>query len=411
MKAADQQVDVLIIGAGPSGTVAASILNKQGLRVKILEQQKFPRFVIGESLLPRCMDNFEKAGFIDAIEAAGFQKKVGAKFLDFDRKCEFDFSMQYTKGWNWTWQVQRAEFDKLLADEVEKMGVEIAYEQTVTAVEFDELGHSTTTYADTVGNRHKIKAKFLIDASGYGRVLPRLLDLDKPSTFPERTSLFTHVVPRQVQTGKEKNQIIIIVYTAQVWGWVIPFSDGSSSIGVVGDIAEIEKYQGSQGDKMRQWIAEIPALKERFTAAAFKFEPRNITGYSASVKTLYGKGFALTGNSAEFLDPIFSSGTTFATESAGRAAELIVRQFSGEDVDWEKEYSDYIYRGVDVFRSFITHWYDGTLQKIIFSDLENHDLKRQICSILAGYVWDLDNPLVVKHKRALPTIAHLVGAA
>src|SRR6188472_1801923 len=100
-----EQVDVLVIGAGPSGTVAASIVNKSGFKVKIVEKLKFPRFVIGESLLPRCMVPLEEAGFLDAIKAKGFQQKFGAKFVKNDLVCDFDFSNQFTEGWTWTWQV------------------------------------------------------------------------------------------------------------------------------------------------------------------------------------------------------------------------------------------------------------------------------------------------------------------
>jgi len=403
-----QQTDILIIGAGPSGTVAASILNKKGYRVKIIEKQKFPRFVIGESLLPRCMVNLEKAGFIDVIEKAGFQKKFGAKFDRNREVCDFDFSIQFTKGWTWTWQVQRAKFDQLLAEEVARNGVEVEYESTVTDVVFHPNGDSTTHVVREDGSDYSINAKYVVDGSGYGRVLPRLLDLEKPSEFPPRSSIFCHVRPQELQKGKERNQIIIIVYTNEIWGWVIPFADGTSSIGVVGDIKEINRYTGSQEEQMRQWIQEIPCLKDRFTDCDIIFEPKNITGYSAAVKQLHGKNYVLTGNSSEFVDPIFSSGVTFATESAALAAELIDKQLKGQNVDWDKDYTAYLTRGVDVFKSFIKYWYDGTLQKIFFNPSSEGEMKTQICSILAGYVWDLENPFVKKHERAIPALARVL---
>ena len=100
-----KEVDVLVIGAGPSGTIAASILNKSGLKVQIVEKMLFPRFVIGESLLPRCMEALEEAGFLDAVKAKKFQQKDGAKFVMEDKVCDFNFNQQYTQGWTWTWQV------------------------------------------------------------------------------------------------------------------------------------------------------------------------------------------------------------------------------------------------------------------------------------------------------------------
>src|SRR5690606_36298972 len=103
----NKNVDVLVIGAGPSGTIAASIIHQSGLSVQIVEKMQFPRFVIGESLLPRCMEALEEAKFLDAVKAKGFQQKDGAKFVMNGKVCDFTFSQQYTKGWGWTWQVPR----------------------------------------------------------------------------------------------------------------------------------------------------------------------------------------------------------------------------------------------------------------------------------------------------------------
>lgn len=404
----EEKVDVLVIGAGPSGTVAAAILHKDGYHVKIVEKQKFPRFVIGESLLPRSMHNFAKADFIDVIERAGFQKKYGAIFADNQEVCDFDFSNQFTDGWSWTWQVKRDRFDHLLADEVVKRGVSLDYEAEVTAVKFNDDGSSVTTVkkADGLTNIH---ARFIVDASGYGRVLPRLLDLDQPSGLPERSSFFCHVQPKEVAGVKERKQIIIIVYTNDVWGWVIPFSDGTSSIGIVGLPEGVHRFEGSKEEQMREWIKEIPALRERFTNCEMIFEPRSITGYAASVKNLYGNGYVLTGNASGFVDPIFSSGVTLATESGAVAAELISRQLAGKAVNWEQEYSEYILGGVAVFKTFIESWYEGSLQKIFFSASPNEKIKKQICSVLAGYVWDMENPFVKKHDRALSNLAKIVS--
>src|SRR5687767_11765471 len=123
-----EHVDVLVIGAGPAGCIAASIINKQAFKVKIVEREKFPRFVIGESLLPRVMDHLQEAGLLEAVKAAGFQQKTGAKFVRGKEVCDFSFSEQFTDGWTWTWQVPRAQFDKVLADATAQNGVDIEFE-------------------------------------------------------------------------------------------------------------------------------------------------------------------------------------------------------------------------------------------------------------------------------------------
>src|SRR5690606_4167261 len=127
--------------------------------------------------------------------------------------------------------------------------------------------------------------------------------------------------------------------------------------------------------------------------------------------TFYGNGFVLTGNVTEFLDPIFSSGVTLATVSAQTAAKLVVKHLNGEPVDWEKDYKEHLMQGVDVFRTYVNAWYDGTLFKIFFADVKNDTFKRQICSVLAGYVWDMSNPFVRNHERSVNSLAHYLEMA
>ena len=206
-----ESVDVLVIGAGPAGSVAAAIVKKYGLNVKMVEKLKFPRFVIGESLLPRSMEAFEDAGFLPALKASGFQEKFGAKFVQGEKICDFNFSDQFTKGWSWTWQVPREDFDLLLADEVQRMGIPLEFETTVTDIKFDGTD-SVTTVVDKNGKAQQINAKFIIDASGYGRVIPQLFNLDKPSNLPPRKTLFTHILDTKRQEYDEPNRIIIMLH-------------------------------------------------------------------------------------------------------------------------------------------------------------------------------------------------------
>lgn len=404
----DIAVDVLIIGAGPSGCVAASYLKNNGVSCKVVEKSNFPRFVIGESLLPRCMDHFEETGLLDALMARQYEIKSGARFLKDDVVCNFDFSKKHTPGWDYTWQVPRADFDHTLAKEVEKKGVDITFGHEVTDVAFDAQGHSTTTVKDENGKEYKVSAKFIIDSSGYGRVLPRLLDLDKPSSLTPNSAIFTHVKDSQRPAGAEGTLITFDIVRDDVWLWVIPFSNGNTSIGFVGPTDFIESYEGSNTGKLREMLKLSEYYYDRLKDEEFLFEPHIIKNYSKAVKQLYGKGYALTGNSAEFLDPVFSSGVTFATESGLRAAKLVTKQLQGEDVDWEEEYTGHIMKGVDVFRTYVHEWYTGNLQKIFFHRPENPVIKEQICAVLAGYVWDQTNPFVKNHDRLVKTVAKVI---
>lgn len=402
-----EKVDVLVIGAGPSGTIAASIVNKAGFKVKIVEKMKFPRFVIGESLLPRCMEALEEAGFLDAVKAKGFQEKFGAKFVRNGDVCDFSFESQFTKGWNWTWQVPRAEFDKTLADTVESMGVSIDYETTVTGIEFKN-NCSITTVVDKDGSTKLIEAKFIIDGSGYGRVIPKLFNMERPSNLIARKALFTHMKDVNRSMADEPNRITIVVHEPGVWIWVIPFSNGLTSVGFVGEPEFFKQVSGSPEEQLRALIKSQPEISKRFENTEMAFEPRVLESWSATTDKFYGNGFVLTGNVTEFLDPVFSSGVTLASVSSQLAAHLVIRHLNGEQVDWEKEYMQKMMDGVNTFRTYVMGWYDGTLDKIFFSEKQDVQIKNQICSVLAGYVWDETNPYVKNHENALKRLVRVI---
>ncbi|MBO9151057.1 NAD(P)/FAD-dependent oxidoreductase [Chitinophaga sp. GCM10012297] len=402
-----EKVDVLVIGAGPAGTVAASIINKAGYSVKIVEKLKFPRFVIGESLLPRCMDALTEAGFIDAISERGFQKKSGAKFVKNGRICDFTFENQHTPGWTWTWQVPRADFDFTLAQTVEKMGVPVEYETTVTGIVFNGTD-SVTTVEDIHGHKKQIEARFIVDGSGYGRVIPKLFNLEKQSVLQPRKALFAHTNDIRRSMADEPNRITAVVHEKGVWIWIIPFSTGVTSVGFVGDHTFHDRFKGTPEEQYRAMLDSEPYTKERFKDVEFLFEPRKLEAWSATTDKFYGEGFVLTGNVTEFLDPIFSSGVTLATVSAQTAAKLVIKKLKGEAVDWEKEYMEPTLQGVNVFRSYVMAWYEGTLDTIFFSKNPDPEIKRQICSVLAGYVWDQSNPYVKNHDEAPKRLARLI---
>ncbi len=404
-----EKVDVLVIGAGPAGSIASAMIHKHGYTVRVVEREKFPRFVIGESLLPRCMEVLEETELLEAVKAKGFQEKFGAKFMKDDKVADFNFSDQFSDGWKWTWQVQRADFDLTLISEVERRGVQVDFETTVTAIEFFEDESSVTTVQRTDGSEEKIAARFVVDASGYGRVIPRLFNLDTPSSLDPRKSIFAHVNDVHRNSHDEPNRIIAVMYAPGVWTWIIPFSSGVTSLGFVGSFDFFDSIEGDQAQKFKTCIEGNEYLKKRFGDVSWVFEPRKLEAWSATTDKFYGKGFVLTGNVTEFLDPIFSSGVMFATVSSHLASKLVIKKLKGEDVDWDRDYTHFIRQGVDTFRTFVMAWYDGTLEQIFFSKNPDPLIKRQICSVLAGYVWDQKNPFVRAHEKALKGLVKIIG--
>ncbi|WGL15273.1 NAD(P)/FAD-dependent oxidoreductase [Microbulbifer bruguierae] len=401
------QADVLVIGAGPSGAIASALLVRQGWKVAVIERQEFPRFSIGESLLPQCMAFIEQAGMLDAVNAAGFQFKNGAAFEWDGARTAFDFTDKFSPGHGTTFQVQRGNFDKLLADEAARQGAAIYYRHTIVSAEI-EPGRARLI-AECDGEQVAFTGKFVLDASGFGRVLPRLLDLNQPSDFPVRQSVFTHIQDNIGEAGFDREKILITVHPEQrdIWYWLIPFAGGRASLGVVGKQEQIEALGNTPEEILRAAVDASPNLAKTLAGAQFDTPVQRITGYASDVKSLTGPGFALLGNAGEFLDPVFSSGVTIAMKSAQLASECLHRQLRGETVDWQSEFAAPLKAGVDVFKVYVTAWYEGTFQDVIFHPNPQPEIKRMICSILAGYAWDKDNPYVNAAERRLRTLAEI----
>ena len=400
--------DVLIIGAGPAGAVAGALLKQRGHSVTIVEKGRFPRFSIGESLLPQCMAFIEQAGMLDAVQQAEFQLKNGAAFNWRERYTDFDFSDKFSQGWGTTFQVERAKFDKILADTAQSQGVDIQYDREIKQVFFDS-GGCTLQAGNSEGESFCYEGRFLLDASGFGRVLPRLLALDRPSDFPSRRSIFTHIEDRIDDAGFDRNKILITIHPdyRDVWFWLIPFGNGRSSVGVVAEEAFFARFDGDPEQVLRELINQDPMLNRCLAQAVYDTPVSSIVGYSADVSRLWGEGFALLGNAGEFLDPVFSSGVTIAMKSASLAATLLDRQLQGESVDWQQEYANPLKAGVDTFRVCVDMWYRGKLQDIFFYRDADPVVRAQICSILAGYAWDTKNPFVRDTRRRLSVLAEL----
>lgn len=397
------QTDVVIIGAGPAGCAAAAILHRAGFDPLVLERSTFPRFVIGESLLPKSMELLRECGFFEDCLRRGYQVKTGAEFLRGSERCSFDFADAHTPGFNWTWQVPRDDFDKTLADSIEARGVPVRYEHEV----LDYDGESVLVARPD--GEERVKTRFVVDASGYGRVLPRLMGLDLPSHLKERHALFSWVRGDAREEGDAAGRTWVVVHPDGAWIWVIPFADGRTSVGVVAEPEFFESYPKEPEEALRAILESDPNTQARFAHAEVLFQPLRHAGYSVGVERLHGPGWVLVGNTTEFLDPVFSSGVTLALESAVQAAHLVALELSGKAVDWNREYVQHLESGVDVFRTYVDAWYSGTLPEIFFEKEPSATVRRQVCSVLAGYAWDATNPFVHRHAAKVAQIARVAG--
>lgn len=405
-----KEVDVLVIGAGPSGTIASTYLVNQGYSVLVVEKTSFPRYVIGESLLPLSMAHFEEVGLLPALEEQNFVVKEGALFIKDGKEFRISFDDNFTEGWTWTWQVPRRQFDKALADAAEKKGVNIKYLSTLKSIDFGSK-ECVKFEVDTQKGVEEYRCKYVIDSSGYGGVLTKMLDI--PLHISPTSNMATYVKLNDDTRDKWENptQISFEILETDLWLWVIPFHNGNTSLGFVGNKKYFSEFAEESADvttAFNNMFDRSIKFKERFKDREYLWEPKVHKDYMRSSEKFFGDRFVLTGNTTEFLDPVFSSGVAFATESGLTAAKLVERELNGEKIDWQKEYVEHLEYGIDVFRTYVKEWYSGDLQKIFFHVNINQLMKKQLTSVLAGYVWDKTNPFVRKHKTIINTLAQVV---
>ena len=403
------KTDILVIGAGPAGSVAAALLATKGYGVQVVERVHFPRFSIGESLLAQSIEYLDQAGLLADVQAHGFQFKDGAAFHLNGVTTSIYFPDKSAPGPSTTFQVMRADFDHILAQGAAKKGANVSFGQEVIAFESDEIS-AAAIVRDEAGDVRRIEARFALDASGFGRTLSRLCNLETPSDFPVRRAVFGQVVDHISEPDFDRNKILVSINPTnpEIWYWLIPLKDGISSIGAVGPQAAVEAAGATEHERLWNLIREVP-YKALVLKNAETYRPvATIIGYACNVTSLIGPSYALLGNAAEFLDPVFSSGVTIAFKSASLAASLIDRQFNGEAPDWQKEYAEELYVGIDTFRACVDAWYSGALQRIIFNRPSHMtEVTRMLTSVLAGYAWDRSNSFVKAPRRFMRVVDEL----
>jgi flavin-dependent dehydrogenase len=401
-------VDVVVLGAGPAGCLASTRLVQLGHRVLCLEKSFFPRHVIGESLLPRCNQLLREAGLLAAVEARGYTRKHGATFLWGNQRERFAFAEALGEDEPWTFQVPRDDFDQTLATEARRQGVDLRFGHAVRAVTLAP-DHVLVAGDDLeLGRAFEVRARFVLDCSGYGRVLPTLLGLEAPTGLPDRVACFTQVENDDRPTGDEGGDIWVCRHPEDGWIWIIPFSDGRTSVGGVCSAAYWDVQPGSMPEKLPRFLSQQPNTAKRLRRSAQVMAVRELRSYARVVSRMFGARWAVTGNAGDFLDPVFSSGVTLALESSNLAATLVHRFLGGELVDWERDYEVVMRDAVAVFRAFVKAWYDGRMSRIFFAPEKPPRIKRRITSILGGSVRRGDNPIVQDPDATLDQLYRMV---
>ena len=379
---------VLVIGAGPAGTSAALRTRAAGLSTLIAEKSAFPRFRIGESLLPQGNQLLREIGVWPKIQQADFIEKNGARFLigHGPEKKAVVFAKGLIPGLDQSYQVDRARFDALLLDHAAETGVEIRTETTVRAVVATPEGFQVELVADGVSTT--VTSKWIIDASGRDQFFPSdLKSAMDPTTCPKRIALYNHFTGFAREPGPSGGDTVI-VRLSEGWFWIIPIDAERTSVGLVTTLAAFKAGSLSPAEYFNQVVAQTPRLQELMTGSIPLMGFHVTADYSYYRRHLAAGRMLLVGDAGGFIDPIFSSGVYLATYSAKLAAELVIRaERSGRPLQPRecRNYTRHLKAHGGVFRRLIDAFYNPHSFSVFMCPRPPWDLARGLTSIVAGH--------------------------
>ncbi len=384
-KEAGDMWDVVIIGAGPSGSACAAYLADRGLKILVLDAQDFPRFQIGESLLPLSLPVLEELGIETTPDIFVFKR--GATFVSEaeDKHRHFDFANALDGPPRHAWQVRRDLFDAALLARARRAGAHVEHGVKVRRVELSPSGVDVHTETDS----KTFRTRYLIDASGQGRTLARQFDSAVPYEGFGRAAAFVHFdgIPDTFERDIGPGNDIQIMVMSDGWGWVIPLPDKRLSVGLV------TRRRGIVGD-LEQHL-EHSALIKRWTAGAKRSEPKAVRNFSYQNAKAFGPRFACVGDAACFLDPVFSSGVSLGLVGAQRLTRVLGPALEAgveDEPSLMAESFQQLQPGYDAFAAIIDRFYHTRFAKhFFFGETSDMRLEREVTSVLAGDVWREDN--------------------
>jgi len=353
---------VVVLGGGPAGATVSALLAAKGHPVLLLERETFPRFHIGESLMPEIYWTLEKLGVLDQLETSASPVKASVQFISDSGKASkpFYFFDRKSDKSSYTWQVERSWFDHMLLDNAANKGVDVRLGVTAKGILRDQdriVGVEATT-AD--GMDVTIHSRVLVDATGLNSLVSRKLGLRKKDSRLTKASVFSHYQNGLRDTGIDEGATLII-HTAgnRGWFWYIPLKDNRASVGVVADPGDLFTDGESMDAVLDREIRACPAIAHRLEKARRLMPARAVTDYSYRAERTAGNGWLLVGDAFGFIDPIYSSGVFLALKSGEMAAESIDRSLQRGDYSREMlgSFAPTLEAGIGALRKLVYAFY------------------------------------------------------
>ncbi|MEX1025744.1 MAG: tryptophan 7-halogenase [Planctomycetota bacterium] len=397
---------ILVIGGGPGGSAAATVLARNGRSVVLFERERFPRFHVGESLLPYSNAILERLGVAAALDAKGYVTKRGGTF---ETECgthrsRLDFTGARGLARPTTYHVPRDEFDALLLDNARAAGVVVVEAARVTRVE-TEPGRATLTWTGPAGEQ-RTRGRAVLDASGRAGVVAKARGLRVADPALRKAALFAHFTGAAPLAHGDPGDIHVVARADGGWAWLVPLDRGRTSVGFVFDHAETMRFASeSPADALARWIASTPAVARRLEAAERCNTPRWEGNFAYSAKAFAGDGWALIGDAAAFLDPVFSTGIHLALSHGVEVADDVERALArghGVTARSLRRSEQLQRRRLSKYRHVVTGFYSSAFRDLFFQPGRWPEGVRAMAALLAGVDrLSLPDRLRVRGFRAL----------
>lgn len=382
--------DVIVAGGGPAGSTTASYLRMHGRSVLVLEKEQFPRFHIGESLLPCCGEIWDELGLTDEM-ARRFITKPGARFIHNESGAEFTYYFEYAirPDHPFAYEVQRGEFDQMLLDRSAELGATVRYRTEVRDVEF--LPDRVRVKAQPEGGEaYTADAQLFVDATGRATFLGGRFGLKvNDDLVTTNVACYTHYENCTRQPGRDEGNITIVLFEGG-WWWFIPFLGTLTSIGCVLQKDFTRGRRGMSADEIfAEALAATPAM-QRLLSGAKRVRPVGTTGnWSYRCRQYYGDRFLMVGDAAAFIDPLFSTGVLMAMQGGRFAAAAIHQAIAAGDLSADRfaNYQQQAIQGADLFKRLVHEFYGESLRKLLVHSAAQPTIRSAITSLLAGDVY------------------------